>query len=78
MQRRFGKVLAKFSQATTRNTTHCTSSSLLITPLFDLLRLFSYLGHFLQMKIFNNQATAQNAFKEFTGSRYPEFYDTEM
>jgi histone-lysine N-methyltransferase SETMAR len=35
---------------------------------------FKHLDNFLQEKIFNNQAAAENAFEEFIGSRTPEFY----
>lgn len=34
---------------------------------------FKHLENFLQEKVFNNQAAAQNTFEEFTGSRTPEF-----
>jgi histone-lysine N-methyltransferase SETMAR len=37
---------------------------------------FKHLKNFLQEKVFNNQAAAQNAFEEFIGSRTPEFYAT--
>lgn len=35
---------------------------------------FKHLDNFLQEKIFNNQAAAENAFEEFVDSRTPEFY----
>ncbi|CAK9816645.1 Histone-lysine N-methyltransferase SETMAR [Anthophora plagiata] len=37
---------------------------------------FKHLDHYLQGKIFTNQAAAENAFKEFINSRTTEFYAT--
>jgi histone-lysine N-methyltransferase SETMAR len=37
---------------------------------------FKDLENFLQEKVFNNQAAAQNTFEEFMGSTTPEFYAT--
>jgi histone-lysine N-methyltransferase SETMAR len=39
---------------------------------------FKYLDNFLKEKVFNNQAKAQKAFKEFIGSRTTEFYATRI
>jgi len=48
----------------------------LIGPLINRLPLL--LDHFLQGKIFNNQAAAKITFREFIDSRTPEFYANEI
>jgi hypothetical protein len=59
------QMTAEIERTVLRNS---TSPSLLIRSLSD-----RHLENFLQEKVFNNQAAAQNAFKEFIGSRTPEF-----